>query len=87
MIDWLKENTHRVISDATTGKYSIDLDPGESKEVSFEIDTEKLELINAQGERILEKGEFKITIAGASPSPRSIALGATQPVEAIFRIK
>jgi len=65
----------------------ITLDPGKNQKVRFEIKPEKLELVNAEGRRMLEIGEFKITIGGASPTPRSIALGAAQPVVATFRVQ
>ena len=63
------------------------LEPGESREVAFTITQKMLEIVNGQGESILEPGEFKITIGGASPGPRSIELGAAQPVEVLISCK
>ena len=63
------------------------LEPGESREVAFTITQKMLEIVNGQGESILEPGEFKITIGGASPGPRSIELGAAQPVEILISCK
>jgi beta-glucosidase len=41
-----------------------------------------LEVVNEQGERVLEKGTFKVTVGGASPGSRSAALGAPRPATA-----
>ncbi len=62
------------------GVQSIALAPGESQQVVFTITSEMLELINEQGESILEKGDFTITIAGSLPTNRAAQLGAAQPV-------
>ena len=65
----------------------VSLEPGETKEVVFTVTVKMLEIVNGQGESILEPGEFKITIGGASPGPRSIELGAAQPVEVLISCK
>lgn len=69
------------------GIQSIRLGAGESKKVSFEVSAEMLELINAEGTSVLEKGDFTITIAGSLPSQRSIDLGASQPLRANVTLK
>lgn len=56
------------------------LKPGESKEVSFEINTEMLQIIDEEGNSKLEKGEFTVYISGSLPSKRSADLGASEPV-------
>ena len=45
-----------------------------------------LELVTAEGQRVLEPGEFRVTVGGASPSPRSGELGAPEPVTAVFSV-
>ncbi|MEQ8713922.1 MAG: glycoside hydrolase family 3 C-terminal domain-containing protein [Cyclobacteriaceae bacterium] len=62
------------------GVQSIALAPGESQQVVFTITSEMLELIDEQGESILEKGDFTVTIAGSLPTNRAAQLGAAQPV-------
>ncbi|MBT8292169.1 MAG: glycoside hydrolase family 3 C-terminal domain-containing protein [Eudoraea sp.] len=62
------------------GIKSINLKPGESKTVVFNITTDMLELINAKGDAILEKGDFTLTISGSLPTERAIELGASKPL-------
>lgn len=65
----------------------ISLKPGGQKKVSFEIKPAMMKRVNEKGGRVLQKGDFKITIAGACPSARSVALGAPKPVSATFLVK
>ena len=55
----------------------IQLAAGESKEISFDIETEDWMLINEAGEKVFEKGDFIISIGNSTPSQRSLELGAT----------
>ena len=64
------------------GVKSINLKPGESKTVVFNITPDMLELINDQGDAIIEKGQFTLTISGSLPTERAIELGASKPVRA-----
>ena len=59
----------------------VTLKPQESKQVTFTITPQMLRLIDEQGDSVLEKGDFTITIAGSVPTDRSIQLGATPPVQ------
>lgn len=65
----------------------VELKSGETKTVKFTVTPDMMTLINNDGEKILEPGEFKITVGGASPSERSVALGITKPVTGIFNLK
>jgi beta-glucosidase len=65
----------------------IHLKPGESIQVDFNITPEMMQIINNDGESVLEPGEFKITIGGSSPGKRSVELGAPTPVEVLFRVE
>ncbi len=61
--------------------------PGETKTVEFEITPDMLELVNEDGERVLEKGEFDIIVGGACPNKRARELGAAKPVMASLTVR
>ncbi|GAT62574.1 glycoside hydrolase family 3 C-terminal domain-containing protein [Paludibacter jiangxiensis] len=73
--------------------YSLDgvkrlkLKSGESQTVSFQITPRMMELVNDNGDRVLESGDFKVTIAGSSPSPVAQTLGAATPASIQFTMK
>ncbi len=58
------------------GTQRVQLQPGESKAITFEITPEMLMLVDNDGESCLEAGEFRIAIGGSSPCARSRELGA-----------
>lgn len=68
------------------GIEKIELEPGASREVIFEITPEMMEIVNNEGEKILEPGDFKIYIGGSSPGKRSAELGI-QIKEAGFTVE
>jgi len=68
------------------GFQRVYLEPGESKVVSFRVNEKMLQMVNNEGEFILEPGEFKITIGGSSPGSRSLELGAAEPVEIMLAV-
>lgn len=72
---------------ALKGFQRVSLWPGESKTVSFEITPELMQIVNNDGERIIENGEYKIFIGGSIPSQRSLDLGAPQWVESTFVVR
>ncbi len=43
-------------------------------------------MVNDAGERILEPGEFRVTVGGCSPSERGVKLGASAPVRMAFAV-
>jgi len=65
----------------------VELAPGESQTAVVAIEPRHMELVNDEGLRVLEPGEFRVTIGGASPGPRAMALGAPQPAQAVFRVE
>lgn len=65
----------------------VSLWPGESARVQFEITPELLELVNNDGERVLESGEFRVMIGGASPGQRAQDLGASPLAAASFNVR
>lgn len=46
----------------------ITLQPGESKTVSFRLTPYQLSLLDDRMDRVVEKGEFKVSVGGTSPS-------------------
>ncbi|MCF4101091.1 glycoside hydrolase family 3 C-terminal domain-containing protein [Gillisia sp. M10.2A] len=66
------------------GIKNVELEAGSSKSVEFEIISSMMELVNNKGERVLEKGEFKVYIGGSSPGKRSVELGVPQLKDASF---
>lgn len=77
----------RVPLQSLKGIKRINLKPGESTKVSFEITPDMLQLVNEKGEHVLEPGEFRIIIGGAAPVDRSLALGGAEPVEANLTVR
>lgn len=72
---------------ALKGFKRVTLWPGASQTVTFEITPAMLELVNSNGERVLEPGQFKVHLGGALPSARSKALGAAPFLEATLQLK
>ncbi len=64
----------------------ITLDPGESKRVAFTITARDLSLIDEQGQRVLEPGQFRVFLGGSQPDPRSVELMGQAPLEIEFAV-
>jgi beta-glucosidase len=45
-----------------------------------------MKLVNDAGDRVLEPGEFRVTVGGCSPSERGERLGASVPVSMTFTV-
>ena len=43
-------------------------------------------MVDDAGDRILEPGEFRITVGGCSPSERGLQLGASASVSKVFTV-
>lgn len=65
----------------------VHLKAGEKKEVSFMITPEMLKLVSEKGEKVLEKGIFKLFVGGNQPDERSALLGAAKVLEAEVIVK
>lgn len=70
-----------------SGVKRISLDPGQSAEVSFEIQPEMFSVVDDNGEKVLEPGIFKISVAGSLPGPRSATLGVSPPVQGELTVR
>lgn len=65
----------------------VTLQPGESKTLKFTITPDMMMLVNNNGDKVLESGDFKVSIGGSLPSKRSQELGAPSHQEAIFNVR
>jgi len=65
----------------------INLKAGESKTVTFNISPEMLEMVDDEGNRKIEPGEFEVLTGGCSPGERGRELGAADLVSAIFTVE
>mgnify|MGYP000943576414 FL=1 len=65
----------------------ITLEPGETKEVIFDLTPKTFEIVKNDGSRVVESGDFKIYVGGSSPMKRSFELGAPKMAELIVTVK
>jgi beta-glucosidase len=65
----------------------VNLNPGESKTVSFSLTPEVLQTINENGEAVQLPGDYHIYIGGSLPTKRSEDLGMSKCAEAVLRVK
>lgn len=65
----------------------ISLNPNENKKVTFQITPQMMEMINEDGESLIEPGQFKFWIGGSLPGKRSLELGGSPPVSAILEVR
>ena len=72
---------------ALKGFKRISLAPGSSGKITFTITPEMMEMVNEDGKRLIESGEFKVYIGGASPSGRNAALGNIPMIESTFEVR
>jgi beta-glucosidase len=64
----------------------VHLEPGERTVIMFTVTPEMMKMVNDAGDRVLEPGEFRVTIGGCSPSERGVRLGASAPVSMAFTV-
>jgi len=65
----------------------VHLKPGQCKRLSFCLTPEMMKLVDKKGQSVLEPGSFTVHIGGACPSPRSVEVGAPQPVHGVFAVR
>jgi beta-glucosidase len=76
------ESQYAVDNYSLSGFKCIALKKGESKTVALEIDRRAFEVINDEGERILDSKKFKIFVGISQPDNRSVQLIGIAPLEA-----
>jgi beta-glucosidase len=64
----------------------VHLKPGEQTVFDFTVTPEMMKMVNDAGDRVLEPGEFRVTVGGCSPSERGLKLGASVPVSMAFTV-
>ena len=64
----------------------VHLKSGEHTDIAFTITPEMMKLVNDAGDRVLEPGDFRVTVGGCSPSERGLQLGASAPVSLTFTV-
>ncbi len=72
---------------ALKGFRRVRLGPGEARTVELAVEPSMLALVDDAGRERAEKGEFRLTIGGASPGPRAVALGAPEPAQAVVTVR
>ncbi|MDX2248744.1 MAG: glycoside hydrolase family 3 C-terminal domain-containing protein [Bacteroidia bacterium] len=72
---------------ALKGFKRVMLKPGESKVVTFTLLPADMEIIDNEGIRKLESGEFRVRIGGSSPGAQTEKMGGAKLVEGTFRVK
>ncbi len=72
---------------ALKGFQKVSLWPGAAKTLRFTITPDLLKMVNEKGERVLEKGDFKLYVGGAQPAARSLELGAAQWLEGVLKVE
>jgi len=57
------------------GFHRIHLEPGESENVRFSLDPEQISLIDDEGRRLIEAGQFVVAVGGGQPFSRGVQAG------------
>jgi len=65
----------------------VSLAAGERKTVDFKLSANDLLMVDKEGERVWMPGDYRLVIANALPSERSLALGAARPVETLVHLE
>lgn len=68
------------------GFQRVHLKPGERAVITFTVTSEMMKMVNDAGDRILEPGEFRVTVGGCSPGELGVRLGASAPVSTTYSV-
>jgi len=69
------------------GFHRISLAPGQSKVVHFTLTPQQLSLVNEEGLNVQPSDTITISVGDAVPTPRSLALGASLPVQTTISVQ
>ncbi len=64
----------------------VHLKSGERTVITVTVTPEMMKMVNDAGDRVLEPGEFRVTVGGCSPGERGVRLGASAPVRMAFTV-
>lgn len=78
---------YRVPLFTLSGIKRVRLEPGQSTDVTFDITPAMLSVVTDNGEKVLEPGQFTISVAGSLPGKRSAELGKNPPVQAHLTVR
>ena len=59
---------------------------GESKNIAMTIDEKAFEVVNENGERIVDSRKFKIYVGISQPDKRSMELTGSKPLESLIEL-
>lgn len=62
----------------------VRLKPGQTTKVHVELDPDTFLMHNQRGEKVFVPGEFRITVGGAAPGPRGVALGSPESLSIVL---
>ncbi|EPR10000.1 glycoside hydrolase family 3 C-terminal domain-containing protein [Ruminiclostridium papyrosolvens] len=81
------EASVRVPKHSLCGFKRIHLKSGEKKTVTFEIDSNTMTIVNEEGKRYIENGDFTLYVDGSQPDKVSERLSGKKPLEVSFNVK
>ncbi len=81
------EATVRVPRHSLCGFKRVHLKGGEQKTVTFDIDQAAMSVVDMQGRRKVENGEFTLFAGGSQPDKASVDLTGKKPLEARFTVE
>ncbi len=76
------ESKYAVLNHSLAGFKRVSLKKGESKTVIMKLDKKSFEVVNDDGERLLDSKKFKLFVGGSQPDKRSFELTSVAPLEA-----
>lgn len=76
------ESKHAVLNHSLAGFKRISLKKGESKTVTMKLNKKSFEVVNDDGERIIDSKKFKLFVGISQPDKRSFELTPVAPLEA-----
>ncbi len=81
------EASVRVPKYSLCGFKRIHLEPGQKETAGFEISPEAMTIVDEEGRRYIENGQFTIYAGGSQPDMRSVELLGRVPLEAVFTVE
>jgi beta-glucosidase len=64
----------------------VHLSPGETQTLTFALKPRQLSLIDNEGRRVIEPGEFQVAVGGRQPCPEDVAISGTDVLVGTFKV-